>query len=303
MTTSAVTKRLAATGLATVLTTSALVGASAASASAAPEQAKALGGGGATFSCMLPVLNLPVDVPLSLDGLALPTSLLADAPLPIPLGGLPLLGSLEVGGLLGLLGNLPLPIGQLGANLPGFDLLLGALELPISGLGSALGPISEITGIAGSLTGGDLRAPAKAGVYDVKLPSSFQLEALLPAPLSGLIPAFPCTIKDGENPTVGTVKVTKQRAAMNAQAKKAVIKKGKPAKVMTAVARQDGQAATGRVVALVGGKQVASKQLQNGRATLAVKKLGKGAKKIVVKYLGNGSTQSVKKTVKVTVKK
>jgi hypothetical protein len=303
MTTSAVTKRLAATGLATVLTTGALVAGGAASAGAATSaQAKAIGGG-ATFSCTLPVLNLPVDIPLSLEGLDLPTSLLADAPLPIPLEGLPLLGNLEIGGLLGLLGNLPLPIGQLGANLPGFDLLLGALELPVSGLGSALGPISDITGIAGSLTGGDLRAPAKAGIYEVKLPSSFQLEALLPAPLSGLLPAFPCEIKSGQNAVVGTVKVNKQSATMAAKAKKATVKKGKPAKVATAVVRQDGKAATGKVVALVGGKQVASKQLQGGRATLAVKKLGKGTKKIVVKYLGNASTETAKKTVKVTVKK
>lgn len=301
MTTSAVTKRLAATGLATVLTTGALVAGGAGSAGAAtPASAKAIGGG-ATFSCTLPVLNLPIDVPLSLSGL--PTDLLADS----PIDSLPVLGELELGGLLGLLGNLPLPlpaITQLGSSLPGFNVLLGALSLPIDGLGSALGPLAPIANLTGALGGSSAKAPAEAGVYEVKLPSSFDLKPLgLPAPLDGLIGAFPCTIKDGENAVVGTVKVNKQRAAMSAKAKKATIKKGKPAKVATAVARQDGKAATGKVVALVGGKRVASKQLQGGRATLAVKKLGKGTKKIVVKYLGNASTKTAKKTVKVTVKK
>lgn len=298
--TSAVTKRLAATGLATVLTTGAVVSGTAATASASP--AERATGGGATFSCTLPVLNIPIDVPLSLSGL--PTDLLADS----PIDGLPVLGELQIGGLLGLLGgNLPIPlpaITQLGASLPGFNILLGALSLPIDSLGSALGPLAPIANLAGALGGGNAKAPAEAGVYDVRLPSSFDLKPLgLPAPLDGLLGAFPCEIKSGENPVVGTVKVSKQSATMAAKAKKSTIKKGKAAKIGTAVVRQDGQAATGKVVAMVGGKQVASKQLKAGRATLTVKKLGKGAKKIVVKYLGNGSTKAAKKTVKVTVKK
>ncbi|MDN4175048.1 hypothetical protein QWY28_18940 [Nocardioides sp. SOB77] len=292
MTTSAVTKRLAATGLATALATGAMVSGTATSADAAVS-------GGATFSCMLPIVNMPVDVPLSLSADALPTDVLADVD--VPGGALPVLGELEIGGLLGLLDNLPLPITQLGASLPGFNMLLGALPIPLDGFESPVGPLSQVAGLAGTL--GSFKTPA-AGTYEVKMPSSFDLKALgLPAPLDGLIPAFPCELKDGENPVVGTVKVNKQSAAMNAQAKKATIKKGKAAKVATAVVRQDGKPATGKVVALVGGKQVAGKQLQGGRATLAVKKLGKGAKKIVVKYLGNTSTKSVQKTVKVTVKK
>ncbi|MCR6031403.1 hypothetical protein GGQ22_08075 [Nocardioides sp. zg-579] len=292
MTTSAVTKRLAATGLATALATGAMVAGTAAPASAAVS-------GGATFSCTLPILNLPVDVPLSLSADALPTDVLADFDVP---GGLvPVLGELQIGGLLGLLGNLPLPITELGAGLPGFSMLLGTLPIPLDGLESAVGPLSQVAGLAGTV--GSFKTPA-AGTYDVKLPSSFDLKALgLPGPLEALVPAFPCTIKDGQNPVVGTVKVNKQSAAMNAKALKKTVKKGKPAKVAAAVVRQDGKVATGKVVAILGGKKVASKHLQNGRATLSVAKLGKGTKKIVVKYLGNGSTASVQKAVKVIVKK
>ncbi|NHC23749.1 hypothetical protein G6553_11275 [Nocardioides sp. IC4_145] len=294
MTTSAVTKRLAATGLATVLTTGALVAGGAASAGAAtPASAKAIGGG-ATFSCTLPIVGA-IDVPLSLSGADLPTDLLADFEVP---AGLPIVGDLQVSGLLGLLNLIP-GVNQLGANLPGFDLLLGNLPLPLDNLAAPLGGLSDVAGLAGSL--GSFKTPAKAGVYDVKLPSAFSMSPLANLPLP--IDLLPCEIKDGQNAVVGTVKVNKQSAAMAAKAKKATIKKGKPAKVATAVVRQDGKAATGKVVALVGGKQVASKQLQGGRATLAVKKLGKGTKKIVVKYLGNASTKTAKKTVKVTVKK
>lgn len=286
---------LAAT-LATTLAAATMVG-----ATTTPARAAAPGTGTATFSCDVPLLGA-VEVPLTLSPETLPTELLADS----RLGRLPVAGQLELGGLLGLLGSLPLlgPVTQLGTSLTDFDLLLGARPVPVSGLGSQVGPPGPVAVLTGALGGAGVRAPARPGTYELRLPRAFELRALgLPAPLADLVPALSCTISDGRGPVVGTVTVTKQSPALSARVVRDTVRKGKPVKVRTKVTREDGKEATGKVVAVVGGKQVARRFLQNGRATLAIWRLGAGSKRVVVKYLGDSSTRTARRTVRVMVRR
>ncbi|WP_435746801.1 hypothetical protein [Nocardioides sp. SYSU DS0663] len=278
MSISAVSKRLAATGVATALATGALVSGTTGTSSAAVS-------GGATYTCTVPLLNVPVDVPLSISADALPTEVLAD--FGVPGGLLPVGGGLEVGGLLGLLSAVP-GVTQLGAKLDGFAMLLGNVPVPVP-LEAPVGELNPLAAVTGNV--GAFKTPAKAGAYDISLPDAFSLVPLgLPIPLD----ALPCALKDGQDPKVGTVDVTKQSADLRVVR---AVKKGKAAKVVAQVVRQDSSKAAGKVAAFVKGTKVASKQLKAGRANLKVKNL-KGASKVVVKYLGNSSTKAAKKSVK-----
>ena len=275
MTIPAMSKRLAATGVATALTAGALVSGTAGPAVAAVS-------GGATYTCTVPLLNVPVDIPVTVSSDHLPTAVLAD--FGVPAGLVPVGGTMEITSLLTLLAaHLP-GVSTLGANLPGFSMLMGGTAVPVP-LGAPVGPVNALTALTGSV--GGFKTPASAGSYDLELPGSFDLQpAGLPIPL----PAMPCVLKDGEDAKVGRIEVNKQTSALAAKA----VKRGKAVKA--SVVRQDANAATGKVAVFAKGKKVATKALTDGKATLKLTKV-KGVRKVVVKYLGNRSTQAAKKTV------
>lgn len=112
----------------------------------------------------------------------------------------------------------------------------------------------------------------------------------------------PCTLDEGQNATVDTVKVVKAKSTTKVQKVKG---KKKKAVVKVKVKSKTSAKATGKVkITLKGPKKVTKKVKVNkkGVAKVTVKKLKKGKYKVVAKYLGNKNVKASKGKAKGKVK-
>lgn len=295
MNVSRISKRMAATGVATALAAGALVGAGTTAATAAPTT------GSSVYNCSNP--GLPQALPMQL-------SLTADMPISSLPSGYNVTGvnlpvdvvfavPTEVVAALGAFG-----VSQIGAGAEDMSLRLGSTSIPVNAV-EPVGLTDVVPGsplvLATSGMTGDFTAPA-AGNYQIKMPSSFVLDAVTNSPAPGLGSlSLACAIADDSGSNILPFTVTKQASAITAKAPKKAVKKGKPAKIVATVAGAF-KAATGKVVAKDGSKTVGTSKLKKGKAVFKIKKLKKGAHTITLVYKGDKSTEGSAVEVPVTVK-
>lgn len=294
MNVSRISKRMAATGVATALAVSALVGASSTAATAAPTT------GSSVYNCSNP--GLPQALPMQL-------SLTADMPISSLPSGYQVAGvnlpvevvfavPTEVAAALGSFG-----VSQIGAGAEDMSLRLGSSTIPVNGV-APVGLTDVVPGspvvLATSGMTGDFTAPA-AGNYQIKMPSNFVLDAVTNSPAPGLGSlSLACAIADDSTSNILPFTVTKQASLTTAKAPKS-IKRGKTLKIVGTVAGAF-KAATGKVVAKDGSKKVGVTKLKNGKAIFAFKKLKKGKHNFTLVYKGDKSTDGSKVQVPVKVK-
>jgi hypothetical protein len=275
--------KVAAFGAAAAMTATGLVAATGTSAIAADPITK-------TYSCKLPVGDaFPVKVDFTLP--ALPASVPAGSSVPsLPVSAKMTLTLAEVsaiGTAVGpLLGSTPTAFGGpiTGAGSLGsvpVPMNLTVPSTPISTTGDTVLPASGTTEA--------FKVPTAAGTYDFSLPQSITAQLL-----GSNVPGATCTVSAADA-KVSSMKVTSAPAKPAKTLSVSAPKKAKLGHVLKVkvVTNQ-----TGKAVAKIKGKKVASATVKGGKATLKIKKgLKKGTDKIVV------SVGSLKKTVKVKVTK
>lgn len=244
-----------------------------------------------TYTCTLPGNSTSFPVPVAFTLPALPSSAPAGAGVP----------SLPVAATMTLTRAETLAIqtyvSSLGADTPtsfggpvAGNGTIGSTALPIT-LTVPTTPISSTGDTVLNATGstGAVKAPSTAGTYVVSLPKSIAANLL-----GSSFPAATCTVPAADA-AIGTLKVSP--AASTAPAATLAVSAPKKAKLHHAIKVKVTTNQTGKAVAKIKGKKVASATIKSGKATLKIKKgLKKGANKIVV------SVGSLKKTVKVKVK-
>jgi Family of unknown function (DUF6801) len=285
-------RRLATAGVATALAAGAMVGASSTAANAVT--------GSANYTCATALG--PVSLPVSVGG-ELPATALSGWSVPadiVPVSATTTLPATMVGAL----GSV-LHLTEIGGSMPDFAMLLSnasgdTTAVPIDNLAA---PLTAIPAIPADLplqaTGaiGNFVTPA-AGTYDIKLPQSFNMQPVT-AEGAPQLPAFPCTLDEGQNPVVGSIALSKQESTTTGAVKKTSAGYKATAKVV----RQLGDAGLGKVVAKVDGKKVGAKALSNkGTVTFALSKLKKGAHTLKLAYKGDSSTKASAVSVPFKVK-
>lgn len=272
------TRRAAVAGIATALTVGGLVGASAGSAEAASSSA--------TYNCDTLLGSFPIPVSLVTDALtsAVPTGAVVPSDL-IPVSGLASLPETLLSALSGL------GLTSLGATISGFDLTAGDTVLPLDGLTAATTTLPGTGGldlpVSGTLGGFTVPLP---GLYDISLPASFDM-----LPLGGLLGTITCAIDPASNPVLGQLNVLKQTSSTSGT----VVKSGKKYKARATVVRQLGLPGTGSVIAKVGKRTLASKNLSNaGTASFKLPKSARG-KKLTLIYSGDTLTNGSKAALRV----
>ncbi|GCD92301.1 Ig-like domain-containing protein [Nocardioides sp. LS1] len=276
---SAISKRLATVGVATALAAGAMVGATATSASAVT--------GANTYTCAVPTAgNVPFPVNVSIPNLDNVNSL------PAGFGvaeGLLNLGAdhaidLAIGVPAALVPTLS-GLGVTGLSSPDMGFGFGSQSVPVSGLTlTGLVPQGDGSAIINAIgTNGAFTAP-EAGTYDVTMPSAFTM--VLATTALGAVP-IPCSTADTPA-TLKSIEVTKNDSVTTAKPVKATVAKGTQAVVKSAVTGGF-NTATGKVVAISGGKKVGTGTLNSlGKAKFKLAKMGVGSHKVLVKYLGDG---------------
>ncbi|WP_017934805.1 DUF6801 domain-containing protein [Nocardioides sp. Iso805N] len=238
-----------------------------------------------TYTCSLPV-GSPFAVPVAFTLPALPTTAPAGASVPsLPVSATMTLSQVETATIqaevAALTGTAPTAFGGpvSGAGSIGSTALPINLTVPSTTINTTGDTVLNATGATGAV-----KAPGAAGTYTVSLPQSITAKLL-----GSSVPGAVCTLP-GSDATVGSLAVKAAPATLAVSApKKAKLHHAIKVKVTTNL--------TGKAVAKIKGKKVASATIKSGKATLKIKKgLKKGANKIVV------SVGSLKKTVKVKVK-
>lgn len=280
-------KRMAATGVATLLTAGALVAGATTTADAAVA-------GGATYTCETSLGPVPMAVAVS--SLALPTTdILAGAT--VPGGLLPATVDLTlpatlVGGLAGLLN-----ITALSGTAPDFAMMLGQTPVPVQGLAAPLTtlpvPAADMV-LSSTGTVGSFVTPA-AGTHDILLPIMFHLNPVQQAGVP--LPALPCTINDPATAKIGTATVVKNDSTTVARPAVTPFHKGKAAKMKVTV--NAAHTPSGNVVIKEGTKTLGKGTLTSlGKVVINMgSKLAVGKHNVVVRYKGDGYTNTSKKSL------
>ncbi len=275
-----ISKRMAATGIATALAAGALVGAGSTAATAATASND--------YNCTVPglgsfVFPLTVDVP-NLDAVdSLPAGFVVPESL-LNLGG-PQAVNLVIGVPATLAPTLA-GAGVTALSSPDFAMGFGNEAVPLAQL--ALGTIDAGDGgtllMNASGTNGAFSVP-EAGTWAITMPAAFTM-----VPTVGGIGDLPIACTTDSPATLKSITATKSSTATTAKAPKP-IKRTARAVVKTAVAGQY-VVPTGKVVAMEGKKKVGTGTLSGGKANLKLAKLKHGVHTIVVKYVGDGYNAS-----------
>ena len=284
------TSRLAAGGVATVLATAGLVGATGSSASAAVVST--------TYTCS--AAGNSFQVPVTVDIALLPAT--APAGFPVPAG------------LLGFNSTVTVP-----ATLQGALDLLTATGAKSDDFGTSFGdqvakaPVkwdtktpgatpADPTVYSGKGANGAFTLP-KAGTYAVNMPKQFTVAA---TKADGST-AITATCTSATPSQIGTIVLSKQASKVKAKAPKSakagavVSVKGK---VTNEYVKTGGPEATGKILIKDGKKTVGKGKLKKGKFVVKVKGLAVGSHKLTVSYKGDSFTdKGESKVLKLNVTK
>lgn len=198
-----------------------------------------------------------------------------------------------------LTGTVSLPLNVAGASVP-FNL---TTPTPM-----AFDPIKLAGNLADQFAVPSAMAP---GYYKVNLPNSFTLN-FSSAQAGGQVGSATCTRNTGANSLLGWFTVlnkngtapAKPTAFSAAAFVHSTVTTAQRAVASVAVKTTSGGGTpTGRVIALLRGKQVGSAPLSGGRARITLPKLAKGTDYVTVRYVGSSAYKAVSKTLKLTVKR
>ena len=247
-----------------------------------------------TYSCTFPELD-EVDVPVTVDVTNLPRKL----PVGIPLeaGDWDVRATVHFDDLTTayLLGHTHDVI----VEVKGFETLLGERSVVLDAAsGVEVLPVAEPLDVP--MAGGNRELTPKTLEEDVplELPEAFTLDLYDGdhAPLFSV----ECEWWDGDLGVIGTVSVVKQTSSMTRKLLTKPVKTTKRAKIQVEVLTQEGVGATGQVVAMLGDRTLATRELSDGRVTLKLPRLQAGKHRVTLTYQG---TKVVDRTTRnVTVK-
>ncbi|WP_243057913.1 DUF6801 domain-containing protein [Nocardioides sp. SR21] len=295
-----ISTRVVVAGATTALAAGALVGVTGTPANAAT--------GSAGYTCSVAGQSLPITVAatgeIPVNSLATGTEI---SGLAIPVGVDFTLPAAVAQGLKGFGVN---TVGIAGA---GFGLALGSKSIPVSGITTA-DPDAEGPKVAGDplvpITEADLVLPTTGAITEVSTPAPGSYSISLPQSFTvnistdslGTLPNVPCTLNQGEDPSIIPFEVTKQGATVTGKAP-ASVKKKKAFKIVATVLGNN-VPATGKVVASEKGKTLGEGKLKNGKVTISIKGIKKpGLHTIDLKYKGDKLTAPAAGGVFVNVKK
>lgn len=280
-------KRLAATGVASALAAGALVAAGATTATAATASTD--------YTCQVPLIGAQT-FPVTLTSLPLDLTDTLPAGVSFPAGALDALSSsghamemtitapAVVVTTLNNLGTLT------GVTSPDLAVPFGASSVPVNNLALAGAPAPNPDGSAVfSLVGtnGAFSAPA-AGVYDITLPAAFTFVA---STTNATFPQVPVTCASAAPPVLKHMTVTKNASTTVAKPAVTPFHKGKAAKMKVTVSAPN-HTPSGKVVIKQGTKTLGSGMLNSlGKVVINMgRKLTVGKHKVVVSYKGDGYT-------------
>lgn len=261
----------------------ALVGATAGSASAAPVSG--------TYACSSGGFGLG-DFTTTIDALLPPT---APAGAAVPAG------------LLGFNASIKTPANSAGqatliATTNGksddFSFAFGTttVSAPIAGTGRTANAADNSFSYTGKGTNAAFVTP-KAGTYDISMPAKFTLQGTAANGASTVT----ATCTAAAPAKLSSVTLSKQTATITAKAKATKVK----VKVANEYSAKGGEQTTGKVVVKDGKKKLGKGTLKNGKLTLKLKgnkKLTKGKHKLVISYAGDDFTNKAKAKVTVKIK-
>lgn len=282
--------RAAATGTVAVLSSSALVAATASSAGA--------GTGATTYTCDFGALGGVLPVPVSTTVPDLPDT---PAAAPVPAGALDPTLLFDTTSITGVLSLLTSP------SVAGMDLGVGDQRVPLQGF--AFGTPSGST-LPASATSDAFTAPATPGAYEVTAPHSFIFTGLLPGVLAPTTVSAPCVtdapavlgtltvLLPGEGPAIIP-------STTDATAVKKRIVKGKRARIKVATVAGLApltEAAVGDVIVRKRKRTIGQGTLEAGETVIRTQRLKKpGRHRLTVRYLGDALTEASSDKVVVRV--
>lgn len=282
-----VRRTMLATAVSTAVAVSALAVAAPAPASAKPATT--------TYECTFPELE-EVDVPLTVDVTNLPGKLPVGVPVPASAWAARAtlrLDDLTTAYLLGHTNDIIAKVSGLPTTLDGRPVPLDVAS------GVEVLPVAEPLDVPMAGTNREFTPKAVGDDLPLALPDSFTLDLYdgEGAPLFSV----ECEWWDGDLEVVGAVSVVKQTAAMTRQLVKKPVKTSKRAKVRVSVLSQAGQAATGEVRAMIGGRTLVVRELTDGRVTLRLPRLRAGKHRVTLTYLGSKLVDKTTRNVTVKV--
>lgn len=170
-----------------------------------------------------------------------------------------------------------------------------AVSAPITATGKTVNPDNSVT-FEGKGTNAAFVTPG-AGTYSINMPAKFTLQG---TDASGN-PTVTATCQIATPPSLGSVTISKQDSTVSAKAKAAKVK----VVVTNEFGKTGGEIATGKVTVKDGKKKIGKGTLKNGKVTIKLKgnkKLSKGKHKLVISYAGDDFTSAAKAKVTVKIK-